>query len=178
MEAPDELQIKTVTQQGTKPNLGKPNQLVTFAKSQATTGISDVNSNETRTKLKTTQIMLVTSITTTVVKQAPTPTTRFHIIPTQKMQTTEKTENQELSSHPVTPVVKPSNPQRNVILEPMQPIHRLPGTENRKHRIRSNKEAITKIQKKVLKLQPDLQTKNAASSHRNCELHLTNRRQP
>ena len=53
---------------------------------------------------------------------------------------TELKESQKLFTHPVRHVAKQTIPQRNVILEPMQPIDRLPGTEDRKDRTRSQKE--------------------------------------
>ena len=53
LEAPDELQINTVTQQATQQNPEKhPNQLSTTAKNQVTVETSAVNSNEKKTKPK------------------------------------------------------------------------------------------------------------------------------
>ena len=60
--------------------------------------------------------------------------------------TKKKTENQGLSTHPVRPVVKLNFLQREVILEQMQLIDRLPGTDDWKDRIRSNKEMLKTIQ--------------------------------
>ena len=52
----------------------------------------------------------------------------------------ELKESQKLFTHPVRLVEKQTTPQRIGILEPMQPIDRLPGTEDRKDRIRPQKE--------------------------------------
>ena len=49
-------------------------------------------------------------------------------------------ESQKLFTHHVRHVEKQTTPQRNVILEPMQTINRIPGTEDRQDRIRSQKE--------------------------------------
>ena len=58
-----------------------------------------------------------------------------------KTLTTTKTvtklkESRKLSTHPVRHVEKPTTPQRNAILEPMQPTDRLPGIEDRKTKIK------------------------------------------
>ena len=52
---------------------------------------------------------------------------------------TEPKESRKLFTHPVRHVVKQTTPQRNVTLEPMQPIDRLPGREDRKDKIGSKK---------------------------------------
>ena len=58
------------------------------------------------------------------------------------MQRKEMTENQQLSTHLVRPVVKPTVPQRSVTLELTQPIDRLPGTNDWIDRLKSNKETL------------------------------------
>ena len=57
MDAPDKLQINTVTQQTTQKIPKNPNQLVTTAKSLVTTETSAVKSNQMKTQPKTTQIV-------------------------------------------------------------------------------------------------------------------------
>ena len=47
-----------------------------------------------------------------------------------------------------------TTPQRNATLELMQRIDRLPGIEDRKDKIRSQKEPIKVTPKKLLKQQP------------------------
>ena len=66
---------------------------------------------------------------------------------------TELKESRKLFIHPVRPVEKQTTPQRNVILEPMQPIDRLPGIEDRKDKIRSKKEPTKMTRMKAIKLQ-------------------------
>ena len=67
---------------------------------------------------------------------------------------TEWRENQILFTHTVRHVEKQTILQRNATLEPMQLIDRLPGTEDRKDRIRCQREPIKVILMKLLKLQP------------------------
>ena len=52
-----------------------------------------------------------------VVKQTLTQTMNFLTIPTQAVKIIKKTEDLDLSTHPVRPVVKLTTPQRNVTLE-------------------------------------------------------------
>ena len=68
LEAPDELQINTVTQHATKPMAEKLKSTCHICRQPATT----VNSNERTSKLKTTQIKMTITVTTTVVKQTLT----------------------------------------------------------------------------------------------------------
>ena len=81
--------------------------------------------------------MPATTTKITVVKQILTPTTRFPTIPTQSIQIVKKTENLDLSTHPVRHVVKLTILQRNVILEQTQLKDRLPEIDDRNDRFRS-----------------------------------------
>ena len=65
-------------------------------------------------------------------------------------------ESQKLFIHPMRHVEKQTTPQRNVILEPMQPIDRLPGTEDRKDSIRSQKEPTKVTLMKLPRLRPEI----------------------
>ena len=71
---------------------------------------------------------------------------------------TEPKESQKLLTHPVRHVARQTVPQRNVIMEPMQLIDRLPGRKDRKDKIRSKKEPIkmTRMKLKLLRLQPKI----------------------
>ena len=62
------------------------------------------------------------------------------------MQIFEMTENQDLSTHPLSPMVKPTITQRFVNVEQTQLIDRLLGTDDRKDRISSKKEMLQTIQ--------------------------------
>ena len=72
-------------------------------------------------------------------------------------------------THPVRHVEKQSTPQRNATLEPVQPIGRLPGTEDRRDRIKSQREPIKVTLRNFLKLQPKIFTENVTSSLRSCD---------
>ena len=65
-------------------------------------------------------------------------------------------EGHELLSHPVRHVGKQTTPQKDGILEPTQPIDRLPDTDDRNDRIRSKNEQAKAIRRKLLKLQPKM----------------------
>ena len=131
------------------------NQLVTTANSQVTTEISAVNSQERKTKPKTPQLMLATTITK-MVKQTLTLVTRLPTISTQTKRTTEMTKNRELFTHPLRPTVNSTIPQKIATLEQTQLTDRLPGTDDRKDRIRHNEGIIRFVQMIVLKLQPKI----------------------
>ena len=69
---------------------------------------------------------------------------------------TELKKSQKLFTHPVRQVEKQTTPQRNVILEPMQPIDHLPGIEDRKDRIRPQEEPTKMTLMKLSRLQPKI----------------------
>ena len=69
---------------------------------------------------------------------------------------TEPKESQKLFPQLVRHVGKQITPQRNAILEPMQPIDRLPGIEDRKDRIKSQKEPTKMTLMKIPKLLPKI----------------------
>ena len=69
---------------------------------------------------------------------------------------TKLKESRKLSTHPVRHVEKQITPQRNAILEPMQPTDRLPGIEDRKDKIKYQREPTKVTLMKLLKLQPKI----------------------
>ena len=82
-------------------------------------------------------------------------------IQTKKTTTTTKTvtelkESQKLSIQPVKHAGRQTTPERNATMEPMQPIDRLPGIEDKKDKIRCKKEPIKMTRKKLLRLQPKI----------------------
>ena len=68
----------------------------------------------------------------------------------------ELKESRKLFTHPVRHVEKQTTPQRNATSEPMQPIDRLPGVEDRTDKIRYQRERIKVTLMKLLKLQPKI----------------------
>ena len=108
-----------------------------------------------------------------VVRQTQSPAIKFLTIPTQTLQIIKKTEDLDLSTHPVTPVVKLTIPQRNVTLEQTRrsnqpPPPASPGTDNRKDEIKSNREMLKATQMGTFKLNLILYTRNATFSLRSC----------
>ena len=109
LEAPDEMQINTVTQQATQQNSEKSKPTCHPYKSQVTIEISVVSSNEKRIKPEITQTVLI--ITTAVLRRILTSTTvKFPTLPTPTIRIIKETEDLDLSTHPVRPVVRLTTP--------------------------------------------------------------------
>ena len=68
-----------------------------------------------------------------------------------------ETEDLDLSSHPVRPVVELTTPQRNVTLEQTQLTDRLLGIDDRKDKTQSNWEMLEATQMGMSKLQPSFE---------------------
>ena len=68
----------------------------------------------------------------------------------------KKTEDLDLSTHPVRPVVKLSIPQINVTLEQTQRTDCFPGADDPKDKTKSNREMPKATQMGTFKLQPKL----------------------
>ena len=82
----------------------------------------------------------------------PTATSTILTTTTTTGTVTEPKESQKLFTHPVRHVVRQTIPQRDAIMEPMQPIDRLPGREDQKDKIRSKKELFKKTRMKIARL--------------------------
>ena len=150
LEAPDELPINNVSQQPTNTNADRPkpkchhykkpghyrNQCRLLKKQ-----LEQTESNQNNPGKKT-----VPPITLTRTVMSTTTITTETVI--------KLKESQKLFTQPVRHVEKQTTPQRNVILEPMQPIDRLPGTEDRKDRIRSQREPTKVTLMNLPRLQP------------------------
>ena len=91
-----------------------------------------------------------------VPKQTLTPTIKFQTIPKRTIQIFRETEDLQLSSHTVRPVVELSTPQRNVTLEQTQQTDRLPGIDERKDKTKSNREMRKATQMGMSMLQAKL----------------------
>ena len=118
LEAPDELQIKTVTQQASQRSPKNPYQLATTAKFRSPS--KPVPSTQTRPKTTRT-VPAKTTTAETLLRKPLTPFIRFPTIPTQSIQATKKTQNQDLSTYPVSFVVKLTIPQRIVSKHELYP---------------------------------------------------------
>ena len=89
-----------------------------------------------------------------VVKRTPTPITKLPTTPTQTLQIFKNTEDLDLSSQPVRPVVKPTIPERTVTLEQTQRTDRLSGTDDRKDKTKFHREMLKATQIGMFKLEP------------------------
>ena len=87
------------------------------------------------------------TLSQTTIQTKPTTTSTTRTI-------TELKKAKNIFIHPVRHVGRPNTPQRNAIMEPMQPIDRLAGTEDAEDRVRSKKELTKKTRMKLLSLQP------------------------
>ena len=155
LEALDELQINTVTQQSTQQNSQKPKSTCHQCKRPGHYQNQCRQMKREKEQNEITRIVL--KITTLIaVKQTLTPAIKFPTIPTQTLQILRKTEDLDLSTHLVRPVVKLTTPQRSATLEQSQPTHRLPGIDHRKDKTKSNREMPKATQMEMSKLQPKL----------------------
>ena len=127
-----------------------PNQRATTAKNPDITEISVACCKHSENKLKITKIIPETKTVTPIPLTRTVMSTKTTITET----ITKLKQSRKLSTHPVRHVEKQTTPQRNATLEPRQPTDRLPGTENRKDKIRYQREPIKVILMKLLKLQP------------------------
>ena len=89
-----------------------------------------------------------------VVKQTLTPTTKFPLIPMQTKQKIKKTEDLDLSTHPVRPVVEQITSESNVTLEPTQRTDRLPVKDDPKDKTKSSRQRLKATRAGMPKLQP------------------------
>ena len=124
-----------------------PNQRATTVKNQDITEISVACWKNSENKLKIIKIIPETK-TVTPIPLTWTAMSTTTITTTKTV--TEPTESQKLFTHPVRHVEKQTTPQRKVILEPMQPIDPLPGTEDQKDKIRYQREPIKVTLMKIL----------------------------
>ena len=152
LEAPDELPINNVSQQPTNTNADRPKPTCHHFNSPDITEISVALSENSQNKLK--MIKLIPETKTV----PPIPLIRTVMSTTTKTTKTviKLRESRKLFTHPVGHAEKQTTPQRNVILEPMQPIDRLLGTEDQKDRIGSQKEPTKVTLMKLPRLQPKI----------------------
>ena len=133
--------------------LTEPNQRTTTVKNQDIIKISVNCWKNSENKLKITKLFLETK----TVMSIPLTRKATSTIPTTIIETvTKPKESQKLFTHPVRHVARQTIQQRNAIMEPMQPIDRLPGSEDRKNKIRSKEEPIKMTQMKIVRLQPKI----------------------
>ena len=131
--------------------LTDPNQRASTVKNQDTTEISVDCYKNSENKLKIIKVILETKTVTPILL---TQTATSTITKTTTKTVTEPKGSQKLFTHPVRHVARQTIPQRNATMEARQQIDRLPGTEDRKDKIRSKREPIKMTRMKLLRLQP------------------------
>ena len=151
LEDPDELQINTVSHNTVNANADRAKPTCHFCKkkNQDIIKISADCWKNSENKLKIIKTILETKAL------MPIPLTRTAtstILTTTTETVTEPKESRKLFTHPVRHVLRQTIPQRHAIMEPMQPIDRLPGREDRKDKIRSKKELFKMTQMKIARL--------------------------
>ena len=151
LEAADELQINIVSHSNVNANADRTKPTCHYCKEQGH------YRNQCRLlKKQREQTMKIIKKILDTKTVMPIPLTRratSTILTTTTTGTvTEPKESQKLFTHPVRHVVRETIPQRDAIMEPMQPIDRLPGREDRKDKIRSKKELFKMTQMKIARL--------------------------
>ena len=156
LEAPDELQINTVSQQPTNTNADRPKPTCHHCKKPGH------YRNQCRLlKKQREQTENIQNNPGNKSSDAITSNPNSNVNNNNNNNTvTEQKESPKLFTHPVRHVEKPTTPQRNATLEPIRPIDRLPGIEDRKDTIRYKRELIkvtlTVTLTKLLNLQPKI----------------------
>ena len=154
LEAPDELQINTVSHNTENATADRPKPTCHHCKiNQGATEISVDCWRNSENKLKIVEIILETKTETPIPRTRAATST---ILTTTTKTATEPKESQKLFTHPVRHVARQTIPQRKAIMEPMQPIDCLSGSEDRKDKIRSEKEPIKTTRMKLLRLHPKI----------------------
>ena len=132
-EAPDELQMNTVSHSTTNTNADRPKPTCHHCKKQDNTKISVACGKNSENKMKVLKILLETK-TVTSITLTQTATSTIITTTTTKI-VTELKGSQKLFIHPARHVAKRTTPQRDVMLEPMQQTGHFPGRANRKDRV-------------------------------------------
>ena len=153
LEAPDELQINTVSHNTGNVNADRTKPTCHYCKKP---GHYRNQCRLLKKQREQTENNQRSPGNKTVMSIPLTRTATSTILTTTTETVTDPKESQEPFTHPVRHVVRQTIPQRNAIMEPTQPIDRLPGREERKDKIRSKKVPIKMTQMKLLRLQPKI----------------------
>ena len=133
LEDPDELQINTVSHNTVNANADRAKPTCHYCKkpghykNQSRLLIQQREQTENNKDNPGNKAVMPIPLTRTATSTILTTTTGT---------VTEPKESQKLFTHPVRHVVRQTIQQREAIMEPMQPIDRLPGREDRKHKTR------------------------------------------
>ena len=155
-EAPDQVQINTVTQQATQQKSEKLKPTCHHCKRPGHYRNQCRQLKRDKKPKKTRRVPTIPTVTMVAVEQTLTPSVKFPTISTQKIQIIKKTDNLDLSIYPVRPVVKLTTPKRNVTLEQMQQTDRLPGLDDRNDKTKSNREMLKATQTSISTRRPKI----------------------
>ena len=142
-------QIKTKSHNSVNANADRTKPTCHYCKNQDIMNISADCWKNSENKLKIIKIILETKIVMSIPLTRPATST---ILTTTIETVIEPKESQKLFTHPVRHVARQTIPQRDAIMEPMQPIDRLPGRRDRKDKIRSKKEPFKMTEMKTARL--------------------------
>ena len=151
LEAPDELQINTVNHDTANTNADRHKPTCYHCGKPAQYRIQCRLLKRQKSYLK---ILKICQETKTVAPTTVYWTTTWTIITITPKTVTLRRRSWKLFIHPIRHVARQTIPQRIAIMEPMQPIDRLPGKDDRKYRIRSKTEPIKMTRMQLLRLQP------------------------
>ena len=150
LEAPDELQINTVSHNTANANADRTKPTCHYCMKP---GNFRNQCRSLKKQREQTEIIKIILEIKTVMPITLTRTAMSTILTTTTETVTEPNDSLKLLTHPVGHVARQTIPQRNAIMEPMQSIDRLCGKEDRKDKIRSRKEPTKMTQINLLKLQ-------------------------
>ena len=157
LEAPDEMQIITVTQQSSQRNSENSKTTCHHCKKPGH------YQNQCR-KLKREKDQIQNNTDSAGNNNNNNGSAQTNSNPNNKVSGNNKANNSNNQTdrrsrpvfHPVTPVVELTTPQRIVTLEQMQRTDRLPGIDDRKDKTKSSREMLKATQMGMSKLQPKL----------------------
>ena len=151
-EAPDEMQINTVTQQATQQNPEKPKPTCHHCKKPGQYRNQSRHIKRDKEPARKNTNSAGTNNNNIFGQTNPNSNNKIPTIPMQTLQRIKKTEVLDLSIHPVRPVEKLTIPQRNVTLEQTQRTDCLSGSDDQKDKIKSNREMPKATQRGMFKL--------------------------
>ena len=155
LEAPDEVQLNTVTQQASQQNSEKPKPICHHCKKQSHYRNQCGQLKREKDQIRTNTNSAENNNNNNGSAQTNSnPITEFPTITTRTIQLIKETEDLDLSTHPVRPVVELITPRRKVTLEQTQRTDRLPGIDGQKDKNKSNREMLKATQMGISKLQP------------------------
>ena len=143
LEAPDEIQLKTVMQQDTQQNSEKPKPTCHHCKKPG-----HYRNQCRQLKREKDQVHNITDSAANNKNNngsAQTNSNPNHKAPAETRRTIQifkETEDLDLSFHPVRRVAEQTTPQRDATLEQTQRADRLPGIDGRKDKTKPNREIL------------------------------------